>query len=81
MLRCSDNSLYTGITIDLENRIKVHNEGKGSKYVKSRLPATLAYVEHSNNRSEASKTEARFKKLSKSQKEAICKRIITIFAI
>lgn len=74
LLRCSDNSLYCGITNNIENRIKVHESGKGSKYVKTRLPISLAYFEESENRSTASKRENAIKKLSKSEKEKLIKQ-------
>lgn len=68
MLECSDSTIYTGITNDLENRIKVHNSGKGAKYVKTRLPVKLLWNIESENRSEASKLEIKIKKLSRIQK-------------
>lgn len=68
MLECSDSTIYTGITNDLERRIKVHNSGKGSKYVKTRLPVKLVWSIESENRSEASKLEIKIKKLSRVQK-------------
>lgn len=68
MLECSDSTIYTGITNDLERRIKVHNSGKGSKYVKTRLPVKLVWNTESENRSEASKLEIKIKKLSRVQK-------------
>lgn len=68
MLECSDLTIYTGITNDLENRIKVHNSGKGAKYVKTRLPVKLLWFIESKNRSEASKLEIKIKKLSRIQK-------------
>ena len=43
IVKCSDNTLYTGWTNNLEKRIKTHNAGKGAKYTKSRLPVTLVY--------------------------------------
>ncbi len=72
MLRCSDNSLYTGITIDLERRVLEHNTLKtGAKYTKSRRPVTLVYSETSTNKSQASKREYDIKKLNKNQKERL----------
>lgn len=68
MLECSDSTIYTGITNDLENRIKVHNSGKGAKYVKTRLPVKLVWNIESENRSDASKLEIKIKKLSRVQK-------------
>ena len=71
LLRCSDNSLYCGYTNDLEKRIKTHNEGKGAKYTKSRLPAYLCYCEEFSDKSDALKREIEIKKLSKKEKEEL----------
>ena len=68
MLECSDSTIYTGITNNLENRINVHNSGKGAKYVKTRLPVRLLWFIESENRSEASKLEIKIKKLTRTQK-------------
>ena len=68
MLECSDSTIYTGITNNLESRIKVHNSGKGAKYVKTRLPFRLLWSIESENRSEASKLEIKIKKLTRTQK-------------
>ncbi len=71
ILRLSDGSLYTGITKDVERRIEQHEEGKGSKYVRSRLPCNLVYIEEMENRSEALRREAEIKKWSKKKKEEL----------
>ena len=73
ILRCADNSLYTGIAIDLENRIDEHNHCNklGSKYIRPRRPAKLVYQETSDSRSSASRREAEIKKLSKAKKEIL----------
>jgi len=68
MLRCSDGTLYTGVTNDLEKRVKTHNDGKGAKYTRSRLPVTPVYMEAHPNRSAAQKAEAALKKLTRAQK-------------
>ena len=68
ILECSDGTLYTGITNDLEMRIRTHNIGKGAKYNRNRLPVKLKWSEVVENRSEASKLEYKIKKLSRSQK-------------
>lgn len=68
ILECSDGTLYTGITNDLEMRIRTHNIGKGAKYTRNRLPVKLKWSEVVENRSEASKLEYKIKKLSRSQK-------------
>jgi len=68
ILLCSDKSLYTGISNDLENRLKKHRKGEGSKYVRSRLPFKLIYTEEFKNRSEASKRENEIKGWSRKEK-------------
>ena len=68
ILRCSDDTLYTGITVDVERRIKQHNEGKGAKYTRGRGPVALVKSFELNSKSEALKLEYRIKQLSKEEK-------------
>jgi putative endonuclease len=68
ILECSDSTLYTGITTNIERRLKEHNLGKGAKYTCSRIPVVLKWSCEFKNRSEASKEEYRIKKLSKIKK-------------
>ncbi|MBN2015468.1 GIY-YIG nuclease family protein [Candidatus Dojkabacteria bacterium] len=68
ILLCSDNSIYTGFTTNLKQRVKDHNEGKGSKYVRSKLPAKLIYSEEFKTKSEALKREGQIKGWSRSKK-------------
>ena len=68
MLRCRDGSLYTGWTNDPERRLRMHNEGKGAKYTKSRLPVELVHLEEYNSKEEAMKREAALKKLTRKEK-------------
>jgi putative endonuclease len=68
MLRCGDGSLYTGITNDLASRMREHLEGKGSRYVRSRLPFELAYEEPARDRSAALRREAAIKKMDRAGK-------------
>ena len=69
ILKCSDRTLYTGITVDLKRRIKEHNFSKlGSKYTAARRPVKLVYSKKFRNRSAASKEEYRIKQLSKKEK-------------
>ncbi|MEG6615027.1 threonine synthase [Peptococcaceae bacterium 1198_IL3148] len=68
MLQCRDGSLYTGYTIDIEHRLAEHNQGRGSKYVRSRLPAKLVYYETYNSKEIAMRREAQIKRLPKQLK-------------
>ncbi len=68
ILRCADDTLYCGWTNDLEKRLKAHNEGKGAKYTRSRLPACLVYFEEFDTPIEAQKREYRIKRLSRKEK-------------
>ena len=69
ILKCADNSLYTGVTTDLERRLNEHNhETIGAKYTKARRPVELIYREPCENRSLACKRESAIKKLSRQQK-------------
>lgn len=69
MLICHDNTYYTGYTNDVDKRLKVHNEGKGSKYTRARLPVKLAYLEEYPTKSEAMKREIALKKLKHQEKK------------
>tara|TARA_B100001029_G_scaffold113623_1_gene93896 strand:+ start:2059 stop:2298 length:240 start_codon:yes stop_codon:yes gene_type:complete len=71
ILKCKDNSLYTGITNDLEKRIKVHNLGKGAKYTKARLPVSLLYCETYQTKGDALRRELEIKKLKRIEKLAL----------
>lgn len=71
MLRCSDGSLYTGITNDLPKRIAAHAAGRAARYTRTRLPVTLAYTEPKRSKSTALKREAAIKKLRRSEKDRL----------
>lgn len=68
ILRCSDDTLYTGWTNNLEKRLKAHNSKKGAKYTKNRLPAELVYYEEFETKQEAMSREWYVKRLSRSNK-------------
>ena len=69
ILECADHTFYTGITTNLDRRIKEHNTSKvGAKYTKVRRPVKLIYSQEFINRSEASIEESRIKKLSRTEK-------------
>lgn len=71
LLRCADDTLYTGWTHDVGGRLKAHNDGVASKYTRSRLPVTLVYCEALPSRCDALRREAEIKKLSRKQKLAL----------
>jgi predicted GIY-YIG superfamily endonuclease len=73
IVRCSDGSLYTGWTNDLEKRIKAHNEGKGAKYTKSRRPVELVYYEAFEKKEEAMSREWAIKQMSREEKKGLLK--------
>ncbi len=73
ILRCSDKTLYTGITNNLEKRYKSHLNKKGAKYTKSHLVINLETTFKVKNKSEASKLEYKIKKLDKKSKENLIK--------
>ena len=68
MVRCADDTLYTGIARDAQARLATHNAGRGAKYTRSRRPVTLIYQEAAPDRSEASKREWAIKRLSRREK-------------
>lgn len=73
IIKCADKSLYTGITTDIDRRIKQHN-GEiigGPKYTRGRRPVELVYTEKLPNRSEASKREGEIKKMTRADKEKL----------
>ena len=73
LLQCSDNTLYCGITNDLEKRLAAHNAGEGAKYTRGRTPVKLKYSEPCADKSTALKREMEIKKLPRSEKLALCK--------
>ena len=72
ILKCADDSLYTGITNDLPARIDAHQAGAGAKYTKGRGPFSLMYQELCADRSAASKREMAIKALSRAEKLKLC---------
>ncbi|MGT2866256.1 GIY-YIG nuclease family protein [Streptococcus fryi] len=68
VVRCADNTLYTGYTTDIDRRLKTHNAGKGAKYTKTRLPVELIYFESFDDKSSAMKAEAAFKRKNRQAK-------------
>ena len=68
ILKCRDDSLYTGYTVDLEKRLLTHNKGKASKYTRGRLPVVLVYFEEFSNQSDALKREYAIKQMKRAKK-------------
>lgn len=74
IVECSDGSLYTGWTNHLEERMKSHNEGKGAKYTRARLPVRLVYYETFATKQEAMKREYAIKQLTRQDKLLLIER-------
>ena len=68
IVKCRDESLYTGWTNDLEKRIKTHNSGKGAKYTRGRTPVKLMYYEEYEDKLIAQRREREIKKLTRDEK-------------
>ncbi|ADL11600.1 GIY-YIG nuclease family protein [Acetohalobium arabaticum] len=68
ILRCADETLYTGYTTDLDRRVKEHNQGQGAKYTRGRKPVELVYSEEYRTRSSAQKREYEIKTYSRQKK-------------
>lgn len=73
ILKCSDGTFYTGWTNDLEKRVKAHNQGKGAKYTKPRLPVEVIYYETFEVKEDAMRRECEIKKMTRKQKEELSK--------
>jgi putative endonuclease len=68
VILCSDNSLYTGITTDMERRLRQHETGRGAKYFRGRRPKQVLYLESGHTRSSAGKREAEIKGMTRADK-------------
>lgn len=68
ILKCKDETLYTGWTNDIKKRLKAHNTGKGAKYTKTRRPVELVYLERFETKEEAMRREYAIKQMSRKQK-------------
>jgi len=71
ILRCSDDTYYTGYAVDIEKRLSQHQEGTGCRYTRGRTPVELVYLENLPTKSEAMQREAAIKKLTRQQKTAL----------
>ncbi len=73
IVECSDSTYYTGISYDIEQRIKKHNSGKGAKYTRARLPVKLKYSKKLKSYNAACGREAEIKRMSRQEKEKLFK--------
>jgi putative endonuclease len=73
IVKCKDNTLYTGFTTDIERRITEHNNGVGSKYTKGRRPVKLVYLEEFDTKGEAMSREYEIKTFSREKKLSLIK--------
>ena len=71
ILLCSDNTLYTGITTNVERRFQAHKKGKGAKYTSARTVVRIVYTKRCRNKSYALKYEAQIKRLTRTQKDVL----------
>jgi len=81
MVRCKDGSIYTGISNDVEDRIKAHNSGEGAKYTASRNPVRLIFQEKHPDKSSAFKREIQIKRWGKGRKESLSNSGIRTVAV
>ena len=71
LLRCADDTLYCGITNDMDKRLSAHNAGTAAKYTRARIPVELVYMQACADRSDASKREMAIKKMKREDKLAL----------
>lgn len=71
LVLCSDGTLYTGWTVDVQARVKTHNAGRGAKYTQARRPVTLVYSEELPTRAEAMRREREIKRWPRARKQAL----------
>lgn len=72
IVECSDGSLYTGWTNNIEKRILAHNEGRGARYTRGRTPVKLVHLEEFETKEEAMSREFAIKQLTREQKLKLC---------
>ncbi len=74
MVRCSDRTLYTGVTTDADRRIADHNRGRGAKYTRNRLPVELVFLEPAGDRGAALRREHEIKRMRASEKQTLIEK-------
>ena len=75
ILKCSDNTYYTGYTVNIERRLEKHQQGLASKYTRGRTPVELVYLESHPSKSNALKRELQIKHLSRCEKQNLINNI------
>jgi putative endonuclease len=75
LLRCADDTLYCGITNDLDKRLVAHNTGEGAKYTRGRTPVHLVHSEPCADKSSALKREGKVKQMTRQEKLALCRPV------
>ena len=75
MVRCADDSLYTGWALDVAARVRAHNAGRGARYTRARRPVTLVYSEAWPTRADAMRRERALKRLPRARKLALCQSV------
>jgi putative endonuclease len=78
ILRCSDDTLYTGYTVDIDRRLEIHQEGLASKYTRGRRPVQLVYLEELDSKGEALRREIIIKKMNRPQKLVLISEYLAI---
>jgi putative endonuclease len=71
IVECADGSYYTGWAIDPERRVVVHNQGRGARYTRTRLPVKLVYIEEQTDRKTAMKRERAIKRMTRKGKQKL----------
>lgn len=74
IILCSDSSLYTGVTTDVERRFRQHAEGRGAKYFRGRRPLQVVYLENGHSRSSAASREVTIKRMKRADKALLVSR-------
>lgn len=77
IILCSDNSLYTGITTDIDRRLRQHAAGRGAKYFRARQPLQVVYLENGHSRSSAARRETGIKAMSRADKALLVSQYTT----
>jgi putative endonuclease len=73
IVRCADDTLYTGWAVDVARRVKTHNAGRGARYTRMHRPVELVYTEEVLTRSDALRREAAIKRYPRAKKLALCR--------